>query len=156
MGKIDKNAYQEKRYDKSHLMLLAIFVGLLAIALVGGGVFLFVRGILVSGIWATIWRIALGVIMAILGLPLGYVAFMMAVTAGSMIKVKDGNVSDVGNSGMGTVNINKCSKCGEKLGEDVEFCTKCGAKVDGIVKCECGAKNSADDNYCRKCGKALK
>ena len=94
--------------------------------------------------------------MVLLGLPFGYVAFMMMVTANSMISVKDGNVSDVGNSGVGTVNVVKCDKCGEKLEEDAEFCHKCGAEVGALVKCSCGHKNKADAEFCNKCGKNLK
>ena len=156
MKKLDKNAYEEKRYDKGHLTILGLVVMLIAVALVGFGVWLFVKGVMVSGAWSTIWRIALAIVMAVFGLPLGYVAFMMLVTANSMIKVKDGNVSDVGNSAVGTVNVNKCSKCGEKLEDEAEFCHKCGTEVEGIVKCTCGHKNKADAEYCTKCGKKLK
>lgn len=156
MKKLDKNAYQEKRYDKGHLTILSIVVALIAIALIAGGVWLFIKGVMVSGVWATIWRIVLAFVMVLLGLPLGYVAFMMSVTAGAMIKVKDGNVSDVGNSAVGTVNINKCPKCGEKLEDEAEFCHKCGAEVDGQIKCACGHKNKVGAEFCNKCGKKLK
>lgn len=156
MKKIDKNAYQEKRYDKGHLMIVGLVVAALALALIIGGVVLFINGIKVDGVWATIWRIVLSVLMVIIGLPFGYVSFMMIVTANSMISVKDGNVSDVGNSGVGTVNILKCDKCGEKLEEGAEFCHKCGAEVDGYVKCYCGHKNKVDAEHCVKCGNKLK
>lgn len=156
MKKIDKNAYQEARPDKGHLVIVAVVVAVLALALIGGGVWLFIKGIIVSGVWATIWRIGLSIVMLLLGLPFGYVAFMMLVTANSMIKVKDGNVSDVGNSAVGTVNINKCSKCGEKLELGAEFCHKCGTEIEGMIKCECGHKNKPEVEYCNKCGKKLK
>ena len=156
MKKIDKNAYQEKRYDKGHLMLVGIVVAILALALVIGGIALFVKGVKIDGAWSKIWRIGLSTIMVLFGLPLGYVSFMMMVTANSMITVKDGNVSDVGNSAVGTVNINKCPKCGEKLEDDAEFCHKCGAEVEGANKCSCGYKNKLDAEHCIKCGKKLK
>lgn len=156
MKKIDKKAYHEPRYDKSHLTLVALVVAIIALALVVGGVWLFVKGILVDGAFATTWRIILGVVMAILGLPLGYVAFMMLVTASSMINVKDGNVSDVGNSAVGTVNVLKCSNCGTKLDDEVDHCPNCGKKQDGIIKCECGHKNIDSAKHCVKCGKELK
>ena len=156
MKKIDRNAYQEKRYDKSHLMLLGMFVALISLALVIGGVWLFVKGVSVAGALQKTWRIVLAVIMVIFGLPIGYVSFMMIATAHSMINIKDGNVSDVGNSGMETVNVYKCKKCGTKLTGDEEHCTNCGAKINGLVKCECGAKNSVDAKHCAKCGKELK
>ena len=155
MKKIDKKAHQEPRYDKSHLTLLGIVVALIAVALIVGGVWLFVKGVLVAGVVAKIWRIILSIVMVLLGLPFGVVAFMMLATASAMIKVKDGNVSDVGNSGKGTVNILKCQKCGAKLNEDNECCTKCGTRVDAVKKCQCGAKNILDATHCKKCGKEL-
>lgn len=156
MKKIDKNAYQEKRYDKGHLTILGLAILLLSIAGLVGGVILFVKGCAISGVWATIWRIAIGSGLAVLGIAFGWVAIMLLSTANSMIKVKDGNVSDVGNSAVGTVNINKCSKCGEKLEDEAEFCHKCGAEVDGYIKCACGHKNKTDAEFCIKCGKKLK
>jgi len=156
MKKIDKKAYAEKRNDKGQLMLVGLVVALIAIAGLVGGVWLFIKGCMVSGVWPTIWRIALGIVLALLGGSIGIVAIMMMSTASSMIKVKDGNVSDVGNSAMGTVNINKCNKCGQKLEDNATFCTKCGTEVEGVVKCECGAVNSTESEYCKKCGKKLK
>ena len=94
--------------------------------------------------------------MLLLGGTFGAVAFMMISTAYSMIKVKDGNVKDVGNSAKGTVNIAKCSKCGSELEDGADFCQKCGNKTDGIIKCECGHKNSEESKHCTKCGKELK
>lgn len=156
MKKIDKKAYEEKRHDKSHLMLLGILVALVALALIIGGVWLFIKGVSVAGALQKTWRILLAVVMLLFGLPVGYVSFMMMVTANSMINVKDGNVSDVGNSGMGTVNVYKCEKCGTKLTGDEEHCTNCGTQISGLVKCGCGAKNSVDAKHCAKCGKELK
>ncbi|MBQ7798527.1 MAG: zinc ribbon domain-containing protein [Clostridia bacterium] len=155
MKKLDKNAYQEKRYDKGHLTIVGLVIAILALAGLVGGIVLFVNGCIVSGIWATIWRIVLGLVLVLLGGSFGWVAIMILATANSMIKVKDGNVSDVGNSAMGTVNINKCSKCGEKLEDEAEFCHKCGAEVDGYLRCDCGAKNKVDAEFCIKCGKKL-
>ena len=156
MKKLDKNAYSEKRYDKSHLMILGIIVFAISLAMLVGGVVLIVRGAVIAKLSAIIWRAIVGGVLALLGLTFGWVAIMIMITAGSMIKVKDGNVSDVGNSAVGTVNINKCHNCGTKLDEDAEFCTNCGAQVEGYIKCECGCKNSLDAQNCKKCGKELK
>ncbi|MBO5910310.1 MAG: zinc ribbon domain-containing protein, partial [Clostridia bacterium] len=145
-----------KRYDKGHLAIVGIVVAILALVGIVCGVWLFVKGCIISGIWATIWRVIVGAILAIFGGSLGWVAIMLFATANSMINVKDGNVGDVGNSAMGTVNINKCPKCGEKLEDNAEFCHKCGTGVDDIFKCECGHKNKADAEFCNKCGKKLK
>ena len=155
MKEIDKNAYQEKRNDKGQLMIFGIVIAVIALAGLIGGIALFVNGFIVGGVWAKIWRIILGAVLALFGGTLGVVSFMMISTASSMINVKNGDVSDVGNSAMGTVNINKCSKCGQKLDDDATHCTKCGTQIDGVVKCECGAINSIENEYCKSCGKKL-
>ena len=156
MKKIDKNAYTEKRHDKSHLMILGLIIFIISLAMLIGGVALIIRGVIIAKVSAIIWRAIVGGVLSLLGLTFAWVAIMVMVTAATMIKVKDGNVSDVGNSAVGTVNINKCPNCGTKLDEDAEFCTNCGAQIDGYIKCECGCKNSLDANNCKKCGKALK
>ena len=155
MKKVDRDAYQENRVDKGHLTIIGWIVMILALALTIGGIWLFVKGVQVSGIFATIWRLVLSVGMILLGLPLGYVAFMMLVTAHSMINVRNGSVSDVENSAVGTVNVLKCNKCGTKLTEETDHCPNCGAKLDGTIKCECGHKNKQDAKHCVKCGKEL-
>ncbi|MBQ8522826.1 MAG: zinc ribbon domain-containing protein [Clostridia bacterium] len=156
MKKIDKNAYHEKRYDKGHLTIVGIIVAMVALASIIGGIVLFVQGCMIGGVWSIIWRVVLGIVLILFGGSIGWVAIMILATANSMIKVKDGNVSDVGNSAIGTVNINKCSKCGEKLEDEAEFCHKCGAEVEGYIKCACGHKNKTEAEFCEKCGKKLK
>lgn len=156
MKKLDKNAYSENRHDKSHLMILGLIIFIISLAMLIGGVALIIRGVIIAKVSAIIWRAIVGGVLSLLGLTFAWVAIMVMVTAATMIKVKDGNVSDVGNSAVGTVNINKCPNCGTKLDEDAEFCTNCGAQIDGYIKCECGCKNSLDANNCKKCGKALK
>lgn len=156
MKKIDKKTYSENRYDKSHLMILGLIVFVISLAMLIGGIVLIIRGAIIAKLSAIIWRAIVGGVLALLGLTFGWVSIMIMVTAGSMIKVKDGNVSDVGNSAIGTVNVNKCPNCGIKLEEDSEFCTNCGAQVEGCIKCECGCKNSLEAHNCKKCGKSLK
>jgi hypothetical protein len=156
MKKIDKKAYAEPRHDKSHLQTVAVIALLVATLLIVGGIVLFVNGCQASGVWTKIWKIILGLAFVVPGVPVGIAGIMMLITASSMINVKDGSVADVGNSAMGTVNVLKCNKCGEKLDEDSTFCTKCGTEVEGLVKCECGCVNNVEDKYCKKCGLPLK
>ena len=156
MKKLDKKAYVEKRYDKGHLTIVGLVVAIIALAAVIGGVILFVKGCNASGVWPIMWRIALGIILTLFGGSIGWVAIMILVTANNMINVKDGNVSDVGNSAVGTVNINKCPKCGEKLEDEAEFCHKCGTEVDQLIKCGCGHKNKPLDMLERKIASMLK
>ncbi len=156
MKNINKDVYQEKRYGKSQLLIVAIIVMLVSLAMLIGGIALFVNGCLSDGVINIIWKIVLGIILALFGGTLGWVSIMMLFTGISMIKVKDGNVKDVGNSGMGTVNILKCDKCGESLEEGSTFCPKCGTEVDGVIVCTCGEINSKENEFCKKCGKNLK
>lgn len=155
MKKIDKKVYQESQLDKGHLVTVGLVVMLIALALLIGGVWLFVKGVQIKGVFATIWRLVLASGMVLLGLPIGYVAFMMLVTANSMIDAKQGSVSDIGNTGKGTANVYKCHKCGNKMDEPTDHCANCGAKLEGAVKCECGHKNKVDAKHCVKCGKEL-
>jgi hypothetical protein len=49
-----------------------------------------------------------------------------------------------------------CTKCGEPLLTDDDFCGKCGTKVVQDVICKkCGVKMNPDDAFCRKCGNPL-
>ena len=111
MKNVDKNAYSEKRYDKTHLMILGLVVLVISLAILIGGVALIIRGVIIGKVSAIIWRVLLGGGLALLGLTFGWVAIMLMVTAGSMIKVKDGNVSDVGNSAVGTVQFLLAHTC---------------------------------------------
>ena len=50
----------------------------------------------------------------------------------------------------------KCSKCGELIDENSNFCKKCGSQVGGLVSCPCcGAKNSAGSEICMVCKSKL-
>lgn len=155
--KKNEKIYKEKRYGRDELFALSVVILLVALALAIVGVVFVVKGCLVSGAWATTWRIILGVILGLLGLFLGGLGVVMMITAMSMIKVVDGNVKDVGNSAKGTVNALLCSKCGAELDEKAQVCTQCGAPVNATVKCpECKTINTLNDKYCSKCGYKLK
>ena len=44
-----------------------------------------------------------------------------------------------------------CIECGQKIGEDDEYCPKCGEPI--MVVCfKCGQKIPEKDEYCPKCG----
>ena len=46
----------------------------------------------------------------------------------------------------------KCMKCGHKNPGDVEFCTKCRAKM--VLECaDCGFKSPQGSEFCGSCGK---
>lgn len=157
MKKIDKNVYKESRYGRDELFAFSIVIMIVALAMAIGGIVLIVRGCLVSGAVATTWRLILGILLAILGLLGGGFGLIMMFTAISMIKVVNGNVKDVGNSGKGIANALLCSKCGSQLDEKDEVCTNCGNPVNNMVKCpNCKTANSTTDKYCSKCGTPLK
>lgn len=157
MKKIDKNVYKESRYGRDELFALSIVIMILALAFAIGGVVLIVKGCLASGALATTWKLIVGILLAIFGLLGGGLGIIMMFTAMSMIKVVNGNVKDVGNSGKGTANAMLCAKCGAELDEKDEVCSNCGNPVDNSVKCpNCKTVNSRTDKYCSKCGTPLK
>lgn len=52
--------------------------------------------------------------------------------------------------------IKKCSRCGEKIEENSNFCKKCGLQVSEFVVCLCcGAKNVAGSEICMVCKSKL-
>lgn len=155
--KKNKRIYKEARYGREDLFGISIIIMLVAIALTILGIVFIVKGCLVSGALATIWRIVVGVVMALLGLFLAGLGIVMMITAISMIKVDDGSVKDVGNSAVGMANTKLCSKCGNELNEKDQVCTKCGTPVNKEIKCpNCKTINTLDDKFCSKCGNKLK
>ena len=56
----------------------------------------------------------------------------------------------------GTVNMQKCKTCGNKVKENQEFCSSCGKSLVEQVKCDnCGEMIEANAKHCSKCGKEL-
>lgn len=48
----------------------------------------------------------------------------------------------------------KCPKCQFENPEQMQFCGKCGAKLESICP-QCKSSNSPEFNFCGKCGHAL-
>lgn len=152
---INKNVYKEASYGKKTLTVMSVIVILLSIAAIVGGIVLFVQGCRVSGVGSKIWRIALGVVLALIGFVFGYASFMAFFTSLSMIKPNSGNVKD-GNRAKGTINILKCDKCGHENPINAEFCKNCGESMQDFIECECGTRCPKDAEFCTTCGKKLK
>lgn len=56
----------------------------------------------------------------------------------------------------GMINM-KCTKCGNIISDNSNFCTYCGHKVNTERVCpSCGGKNDGRDNFCIYCGVPLK
>jgi len=155
MKKIDKNTYKEAQYNRTHLMIFAIIALVLSLAALGGGISMIVVGTLSGIISKIIWMTIVGIILIILGIVFGTFSIIMLFTSFGMIKNKEGSVKD-GNRAIGTININKCDKCGEELPDNAAFCFKCGTPVEGTKLCECGTTNTLNAEYCIGCGKKLK
>ena len=49
---------------------------------------------------------------------------------------------------------NNCPNCGETIGSEMYFCTKCGVKIKKECS-NCKHINSYKNNYCEKCGTKL-
>ncbi|MBQ8431227.1 MAG: zinc ribbon domain-containing protein [Clostridia bacterium] len=152
---MDKNIYKEASYGKKQLIITSVVVLILAVLGVVGGIALFINGILAGGVWGKIWRIALGIVLFLLGSAFGYAGFMSLFTAVSMLKNNSGNVKD-GNRAKGTINIVKCDKCGYENEENAEYCKNCGESMKAYIECECGTRNQKDAEFCVNCGKSLK
>lgn len=152
---INKNVYKEASYGRKQLIIASVVVLVLSLLAIVGGIVLFVFGIKVDGIWSKIWRIALGIILFILGCMFGYAGIMSFFTSMSMIKTKNMNVKD-GNRAKGTLNVLKCDKCGYENEDNAQFCKNCGASMTGYIECECGTRNPNDAEFCSGCGKNLK
>lgn len=154
---LPKDIYQEKRYGKKELLSTSIIVLVVALAILAGGIALIVLGAInPNGAWQIIWRVIVGVVLVLLGGVVLSVSITMFAITKSMIDNKDGNVSDVGNSAKGTINIVKCEKCGAKLSPDAQFCKECGESLE-LSKCEkCGKEVQKGAKFCEACGKGVK
>lgn len=153
---LQKDIYREMKYGKKELTIVSIVLMVLSLALAVGGVLLVIFGAIKQiEAWQIIWRVILGVVMFIVGgIFLGIGITMFAVTR-SMINTNEGNVAD-GNRAMGTLNVNKCPKCGAKLADDAKFCKNCGAEIEQHKCPNCGAEMSDNSKFCEKCGKEAK
>ena len=121
-----KDIYKEMRYGKKSLTTMSVILLIFSVAVLAFGVILVVRGAInPNGAWQIIWRVLLGGASVVGGGILLGVGITMFSVSRSMINVEQGNVSDVGNSAMGTANIHKCEKCGRKLSEDKTLCDDC-------------------------------
>ena len=154
---LQEKIYQEKRYGKKELTTTSIFTLVLAALFLAGGITLIVFGAMnPNGAWQIIWRVIVGVVLLIPAGILLNIGLTMLFVSRSMLDNQDGNVSDVGNSAMGTINITKCEKCGTKLSPNAKFCKSCGEKVEQ-EKCEtCGKPIQKGAKFCEECGKGVK
>lgn len=152
---IDKNSYKEASYGKKQLTIVSVIIFVLSVIALVGGIALLVRGIIVDGVFAKVWRIILACVLIFFGVVCGYASFMAFFTSMSMLKNKSMNVKD-GNRAKGTLNVLKCDKCGHEVEEGAEFCKNCGESLADYVECECGTRNPKDAEFCSSCGKEIK
>ena len=142
---------------KKSLIGISIALIILSLVLVGGSV-----GLIIWGAKIVKDAVAIGVVLIIVGallsiLFLGGVAysFVFYFTGKSLVALNGSVAED--NLGIGTININKCSNCGEKIEDNEKFCAKCGNELADAKKCEkCGVLNKKDSNNCTACGEKLK
>ncbi len=157
MKQLQQNIYKEKRYGKKELIATSVIVLIIALGIMAGGIALIVLGAInPDGAWQIIWRVLVGIVLVLLGVIVLSVSITMFAITRSMINNKDGNVSDVGNSAIGTININKCEKCGTKLSFDAKFCKECGEPLEHAVCENCGKQIQKGEKFCEACGKGVK
>jgi len=96
----------------------------LGIALLVLGGLALVGGILMSVLGApNVLLIVFGVLLALAGIAGGVVGVIFTWTA-CAVKATKGSIAE-DNLGKGTVNMHKCSNCGEEIPADKTICEKC-------------------------------
>ena len=142
---------------KKSLVAVSIAIIVLSLLLTGGAIALIVYG---AGLTAT--NLATGIILIVLGalltiLFLGGAVFGCVVFfTGKAVVATNGNIAE-DQSLKGTVNMVKCSNCGNAVTEGEKFCGKCGKSLEEFKKCEkCETLNKQDSQVCTACGEKLK
>ena len=149
MNKIEKGKKTLK-----NLSILSFVVNVAAVII--GAVFM-VLGALALGDG----KILQGIIELVIGVgfcAISIISLIIGVVSGatsSSIKATQGSIVE-DNLGHGTANAILCSKCGNVLNADDEFCPNCGDGTSKIVKCTCGVENDKDADFCVRCGAKLK
>lgn len=144
---------------KTSLIIVSVSMILLSALLVGGS-----AGLIVWGVKSLSDSLALGIVLIIIGSLLaitflgGFVyGFILYFTGKSLVAINGGSVAEDNSLAKGTINMTKCSNCGEPLSKDDKFCGKCGKSASEFKKCEkCGVLNKSDANVCTACGEKLK
>lgn len=128
------------------------------------GIILIITGI-VCGIFAVIcttngavnnqwwlWIVAaLLYVFALAGLIIGIVFTWTAAS----LKATKGSIAE-DNLGIGTVNMIKCSNCGNQLNATDKCCGNCGKELNDTTTCpNCNAKTKKDNKHCTNCGQDL-
>ena len=141
---------------KKNLVLTSVFITILSLLLTAGSIFLIVWGVknLRDSLAVSIVLIIVGALLALMflaGVVFGFVFFF----TGKSLVALNGSVAE-DNLGIGTANMNKCSKCGTKVENGDKFCPKCGQDVSDAKKCDkCGVLNKLDSHVCTACGEKL-
>lgn len=152
--KKEKKVYKEAKYGKKALLIFSSVLFAISVGIIAFGISLVVHGCKSDVSSQIAFNVSFGVMLILLSLASGSISLVMLITSLGMINVNKGNVKD-GNRAIGTLNINKCDKCGSELSVNAKFCSKCGQAVGGTKLCECGENNNLDARFCSKCGKEL-
>ncbi|MBR1925477.1 MAG: zinc ribbon domain-containing protein [Clostridia bacterium] len=142
---------------KKQLIGLSVTIIVVSLAFLAGGVFLIVSGAI--GISESAYAVGIvlkmvfGVILILLGI-VGLGAGIVMVWTGGAIKAKYGSIME-GNLGFGTVNMQKCPKCGSQIKEDEKFCGICGYHFEKPKCPNCGEEVDQDKKYCTNCGEKM-
>ena len=149
MNKIAKN--------KKTLTIASVVISILSLLLVGASIAMVVYGAKIVG-----EKLAIGLVLIIVGallalLFLGGIVFGLVLffTGKSVVAINGSIAEEI--LGKGTVNMIKCSNCGEPLNGEETYCGKCGAETAEFKKCgKCEVLNKKDAHVCTACGEKLK
>ena len=142
---------------KKQLIWLSVIIIIVSLAFFAGGVVLIVSGAMdiaeAASVVGIVLKMVFGVVLILLGC-IGLGAGIIMIWTGGAIKAKYGSIME-GNLGFGTVNMQKCPKCGSQIKGDEKFCGICGYNFEKSKCPNCGEEVEKDKKYCTKCGEKI-
>ena len=128
------------------------------------GIILIITGI-ICGVFAVIcttngainnqwWLYIIAAVLYVLALA-GLIVGITFTWTASALKATKGSIAE-DNLGIGTVNMTKCTKCGNPVNPNDNSCGNCGNQLNENITCpKCNAQTKKDNKHCTNCGETL-
>ena len=139
--------------QKSQLIAISTIIIVVSAIIMLIGVAMLISGAVSTTLTAggKVRSIAFGAVFTLIGMA-GIAFGIVYLVTGRSLKATKGSIAE-DNLGHGTVNMIKCSKCGNKVNPEDKYCGHCGATLESNVKCpKCGATNMSGNKNCTNCG----